>query len=149
MKTISKSLSEYNRIFRENDELYRDLAKRCGLSDAAFWILYVLRADSDGITQSEICAALYLPKQTVNSALKKMEFDGVIELTQQNNARSKSISLTEKGLALAERTVDRVIAAEEAAFSAMSEEERARMLALFRRYTDHLSLNFDSLDFVF
>ena len=38
-----KRLNEYNDLFKENDEIYRAAAKRLGLPDCAFWILYTLR----------------------------------------------------------------------------------------------------------
>ena len=108
---IGSKLSEYNRIMKENDEVYRDLAKTLGLSESFFWILYA------------------------NSALKKMEADGYIELTCGGNRRSKRIILTEKGDALCKRTVDKVIAIESAALNEMPEEELELFLSLFRKYT--------------
>ena len=131
---IGSKLSEYNRIMKENDEVYRDLAKTLGLSESFFWILYALRAE-DAAVQSELCACMHQPKQTVNSALKKMEADGYIELTCGGNRRSKRIILTEKGDALCKRTVDKVIAIESAALNEMPEEELELFLSLFRKYT--------------
>lgn len=71
-------LAQYNSIFRESDQIYRTAAKSFGLSDCAFWILYSLREASTPLTQSDICNQIYLPKQTVNSALKKLEADRVL-----------------------------------------------------------------------
>ena len=45
-RETGKRLSEYNNILKENDNLYRGVAKRLGLPECAFWILYTLRADS-------------------------------------------------------------------------------------------------------
>lgn len=44
-KTTSKRLSEYNRIIKENDEIYHNVAKSFGMPDCAFWILYMLREE--------------------------------------------------------------------------------------------------------
>lgn len=127
-------LSEYNRIMKENDEIYRDLARTLGLSESVFWILYTLRT-GDASAQSEICACTHQPKQTVNSALKKMEADGYIELTCGDNRRRKRILLTERGDALCKRTVDKVIEIECDALNEMPEEELELFLSLFRKYT--------------
>lgn len=145
-KNMGKRLSEYNSIIKETDELYRDAARALGLPDCAFWILYALREDGGICTQSEICDALYQPKQTVNSSLKKMERQGCIELVDGSNRRSKRIVLTGKGEALAEKTVDRVIAAEHRALAAMTEEEQEVFIGLFRKYTDLLKENMSAFD---
>lgn len=134
-KNIEKRLSEYNGIIKENDELYRGVAKAFGLPDCAFWILYALRESGKTLTQSEICYAMYQPKQTVNSSLKKLEREGCIVLTEMRDRRSKEVHLTEKGVKLAEMTVDHVISAERIALSGLTDEEHDTFMKLFRRYT--------------
>ena len=39
---ITKSLSEYNDIFKEESKLYQDIARDMGLSQCSFWILYTI-----------------------------------------------------------------------------------------------------------
>ena len=128
-KHTARRFSEYNRILKENDELYRSAVKTMGLPDCAFWILS---------TQSDVCYTLYQPKQTVNSALKKLADGGYIVLSEQKDRRSKPLSLTEKGQRLAEKTVDRVIAAEHRALAGLPEEKQEIFIRLFRQYTDLL-----------
>ena len=140
-----KRLNEYNDLFKENDEIYRAAAKRLGLPDCAFWILYTLRESSAPLTQSEICSALYQPKQTVNSALKHLEAEGYLRLSSGSDRRSKQVRLTERGLALAENTIDRVLAAECSAMLDMSEEEQAAFISLLRKYTESLKARMDAL----
>lgn len=137
-KNTSKRLLEYNSIIKENDELYHKVSTALGLPDCAFWILYILREDNKVLTQSEICSALYQPKQTVNSSLKKLEYDGYIELIMMKDRRSKEIHLTQKGKVLAQNTVDKVICAEQNALSGLTAEEQDTFIGLFRKYTDLL-----------
>lgn len=144
-KNVGKELLEYNSIIKENDDIYREIAKTLGLPDCAFWILYMLREGGTELTQREICAAIYQPKQTVNSALKKLEQEGYIEMAGQDNHRRKPIHLTEKGEQLAQRTVDRVIAAEQKTLSEMTQEEKDVFIRLFRKYTDLLRKNMREL----
>lgn len=139
---IGKKLSEYNSILKENDELYRGVAKNFGLPDCAFWILYILRENDRTFTQSEIRCSIYQPKQTVNSSLKKLEYEGYIERVRIDGRRGKQIQLTGKGMALAEKTVDRVLAAEQEALSELTEEEQDVFMGLFRKYTDFLQRSF-------
>ena len=136
-----KMLWEYNTIFKENDEVYRCAAKTLGISDCSLWILYTLRTEQKAITQKEICEAFYYPKQTVNSALKKLENEGYIALTEMKDRRSKKITLTESGKKLAARTADKLIEAEPAAMSEPTDEEQKRFIELFRKYTGLLKKN--------
>lgn len=140
-ENTKKNFWEYNTIFKENDELYRRAAKALDIPDCALWILYTLRTEREIITQKEICEAFYYPKQTVNSALKRLEVDGSIVLSEMEDRRSKRISLTEKGKKLAKKTADRLIKAELAAMSGLSEEEQERFIELFRKYTELLKNN--------
>ena len=38
-----EALAAYNDAYKEQDDLYRAVARQCGLSDCAFWVLYALR----------------------------------------------------------------------------------------------------------
>ncbi len=133
-------LAEYNGIIKENDDIYRNLARALGLSECSFWILYVLRTNDTALAQSEVCASMYQPKQTVNSALKKMESGGYLKLEKGKDHRSKQISLTEGGIRLCQRTVDRVIESERGALEGMTAQEQEMFLSLFHKYTDLLRL---------
>lgn len=138
---MGRKLSEYNGIWKENEDIYRMAAKKLGLSEGTFWILYTLREANREMTQSEVCHAMYEPKQTVNSALKKLERDGIIELLEMKDKRSKRLHLTEKGEGLARETVDKVIVAEQHALADMKEEEVDAFFELFRTFSKRLREN--------
>ena len=133
-KTTEKKLYEYNNVLKSIDDCYRNIAKRYGFSEAAFWTLYTLRMEPGNITQSDVCTVLCQPKQTVNSALKKLESEGYITLTP-TGAHTKNISLTKSGTKLCEQTVDKVIEAECAALGNMTDEETENMTALMKLYS--------------
>ena len=132
-KHLSKKMLELNEIMKETDDLYRNLAKKFKMSDCMIWILYILREDDRSVTQSDICNMMYMPKQTVNSSLKKMESEGYIELLNINDKRSKQVCLTEKGVDLANNTVDIIISKENNALSKMDKEEQALFINLFKK----------------
>lgn len=132
------ALTAYNELYKEQDDLYRAAARGFGLSDCAFWVLYALREAERPMTQSDVCAAVYQPKQTVHSALKKLIGEGCLRLAEGRDRRSKYLVLTERGEALARRTVDPVMAAETAAMDTLTEAERTQFLSLCRRYNTAL-----------
>ena len=141
-KHLSKKMLELNEIMKETDDLYRNLAKKFKMSDCMIWILYILREDDRSVTQSDICNMMYMSKQTVNSSLKKMESEGYIELLNINDKRSKQVCLTEKGVDLANNTVDIIISKENNALSKMDKEEQALFINLFKKYKDLLKESF-------
>ena len=141
-KHLSKKMLELNEIMKETDDIYRNLAKKFKMSDCMIWILYILREDDRSVTQSDICNMMYMPKQTVNSSLKKMESEGYIELLNINDKRSKQVCLTEKGVDLANNTVDIIISKENNALSKMDKEEQALFINLFKKYKDLLKESF-------
>ena len=148
MKNIGaeRQLSEYNHLYKENTAIYRDLSVRMGLTESTFWILYTLRVEESPVTQSDMCAILGYPKQTVNSALKKLEQEGLLSLSGGRGRGGKPIRLTEAGIKLAEQTVDFVIEAEQRALLDLSTGEQTRLLTLMRRYNDALASHFSAMD---
>lgn len=144
-KNTGKRLAEYNSIIKENDELYHKAARNFGMSDCAFWIMYILREEKGNLTQSSICDAMYQPKQTVNSALKKLEKEGYISLEGTGGRNGKQINLTKKGTELANQTIDKVIALEKKTFSGLTVEEQETFIYLFHKYTDLLVANMQEL----
>ena len=126
-------ITEVNRTYKEEDELYRRLARRSGLSEAAFWTLYAMETAPGPVTQAKVCSYLSISKQTINSALKQLEQTGHIRLTG-GPGRTKYLDLTQQGRALISRTIRPVLEAEERVFLGLSEEERTGLLALERRY---------------
>ena len=138
----SKRMLEFNEVMKENNDLYSNLAKKFKMSDCMLWILYILREENKVLTQSDICNMMCIPKQTVNSSLKKMEAEGYIELLNINDKRSKQVCLTEKGVDLANNTVDIIISKENNALSKMDKEEQALFINLFKKYKDLLKESF-------
>jgi Transcriptional regulators len=141
-----ESLLVYNSLHKETDELYHSLARRCGFSDCALWILYIVRESGEARTQRDICGTLFMSKQTVNSALKNLEKSGYIELAPcGGDKRNKRILLTDAGRRFAESSVDRIMAMEQRAFAHFSEEERGAFLLLFRKYAERLRQEAEAL----
>ena len=135
----TKLLQEYNRLYKENCELYSEAAKNLGISEGAMWILYTLSLYDKPFTQSELCEEVFMPKQTVNSALKKLEQEGHIILQfSENNKKSKQIILTDSGKNLADNTVAKIIAAEKNVFDRFGSAEVQELFRYYGRYIEYL-----------
>lgn len=129
-----ETLMAYNKEAKKLDDIYRSAAKTCGMAECAFWILYTLRVEEKSFTQAEICEFLAEPKQTVNSALKKLVAEGYLSLSSGIDQRSKLVRLTPQGEQLARERVDRIPEAEAAALRAMPPDDRTAFLRLTRQY---------------
>lgn len=75
--TFSRFIREFNEADKEMNIIYHRLARHYRLSDSVFWVLYLLGEARGPMTQTKLCSALFLSKQTVNSALKKLESRGI------------------------------------------------------------------------
>ncbi len=128
---------EMDVLYRESDKLYYELARNCGLSETAYWILYAIEVSGGSITQREIASNFSYSKQTVNSALKTLEARGLVELDYVEGSRkSKLVSLTPSGRAFSDERIRPAIAAEDRAFLSLAPEERLELLRLVSAYTE-------------
>lgn len=132
-------IREYNRLLKACDTVYHNAAVRMGLSDCAFWILYTLQESGRSYTQSEIGETTSMPKQTVNSALKKLEKEGHVSLRRAEGRTGKVISLTEKGMGFVTESMKPVMEAEVRVCAAIPAEERNMLLSILQRIVGKLN----------
>lgn len=130
-----EALNAYNRrinlLLEEIEAIYHEAALRFGLSDSVMLILYTACLGGGCCQLSDI--TLWASKQTINSALRKLEADGIVCL-ERADGRKKLVRLTDKGALLAQNTVQRWIQAENAVTDQWSEAEKEIYIALTQRY---------------
>lgn len=140
---IARAYEAFDSFWREQNQLYRDVATSFGISESAFSILYaIFLAGENGISQRDVCVQMCIGKQTVNSSIHKLEREGVVELKSGSGRRGLLAHLTPVGLELAERTIVPMVEAELAALREFDDRELELSLLLGRRYTDALRSHF-------
>lgn len=140
---IARAYKALDSFWREQNQLYRDVAASFGISESAFSILYaIFLAGEKGIAQRDICMQMCIGKQTVNSSIHKLEREGVVVLESGPGRRGLLAHLTPAGRKFAERTVAPMIEAELAALREFGDRELELALLLGRRYTDALRSHF-------
>lgn len=143
---IARAYEALDSFWREQNQLYRDVAASFGISESAFSILYVIYlAGEKGIAQRDICMQMCIGKQTVNSSIHKLEREGVVVLKSGPGRRGLLAHLTPAGRKFAERTVAPMIEAELAALREFDDRELELSLLLGRRYTDALRSHFANI----
>ena len=111
-------------------------AKQRGFSYNELSVLYTVY-NNGSCSQKRICDEWFLPKQTVHSICKELCRSGMIVLEQSTaDKRETSITLTEKGKALAEPIAKELLATEERVLKKMGEERAALFLSLYMEFAD-------------
>lgn len=130
---IAEEMKRFNYLSSEIDAAYHEASQKLGLSDSAMQILYTICNNGDACLLNDICSLFGARKQTINSALRKLEAEGIVYL-ETYSGRKKKVCLTEKGRAVADQTVVRLIAIENDIFGSWSGEELQMYLELTQRY---------------
>ena len=126
-----------NAYICETNAVYHELAQALDLSDSVMQVLYTALTGGGSCTVREVCFLTGISKQTLNSALRKMESDGLLRL-EAVDGKQKRICLTEAGLALANKTALVELDMETAILDSWPEEDREAYLRLMKRYLDDL-----------
>lgn len=146
-KNLMNKLLEFNQIYKEMDIIYHNYAKKIGVSDASFWVLYSLIENDELITQAELCSKWCFPPQTVNSAIKELIKRDIIcfEIINENK-KNKYLKLTEKGKIFIGESIDPLIKAESDSFLVLSEDECNKMLSSIKKYELELKRKITKLE---
>lgn len=129
--------NELNRLNKAIAELYHDLCVRLGISDSVFDIFYAIAALGDGCCQKDICDYAFTSKQTIHSAIHKLEKEGMLRLSP-GKGREMHIYLTAAGEQFTREKIDPVIAGENEALSQMPSNETDQLLLLTEKYASCL-----------
>ncbi len=138
MKTnISNDMKRYNHLLKELDTVYHEMSLKLGLSDSAMIILYTICENGDSCLLQEICHQSGISKQTINSAIRKLEAEGIVRL-EAADAKKKKVYLTQRGIELAESTAFKIIEAENDVFASWQKDDVEKYLALTEKFLSDL-----------
>ena len=129
--------NEINRLNKALTEFYHDLCVQAGMSNSVFDIFYAIAALGDGCCQRDICDYAFTSKQTIHSAIHKLEKEGFLRF-QSGKGREQLIFLTPVGEPFMKEKIVPVIAMENDVISQMPPDETDQLLRLTARYLDCL-----------
>lgn len=130
-----QDIRRINFLSTEMDALYHQSSLKLGISDSVSIVLYAMYDAGGECLLSHIYKQSGISKQTINSAIRKLEAEGIVRLTQ-HDGRAKKAALTGEGKAYAQKTAARLRQAEMDAFDAWTEEEIHSYIRLMEKYTD-------------
>ena len=138
------AIHRINYLTSETDRIYHQASSKLGIANSISIVLYTIYDMGEPCLLSDIYKCSFISKQTVNSAVRSLEADGILYL-EQHNGRSKKIMLTEKGRALTEKTAAKIYLAEINAFEDWSDEEVETYIGLMKKYADCLRKQVEKL----
>lgn len=129
--------NQYTYLAGEINALYHEAAVKTGVSDSVQNILYVICEKGDCCLQSEISRLTGISRQTINSAIHKLEKEGIIRL-EQGKGRNTIVCLTGEGKDYARRKIYPLFEIENKIWADWTEEEQQQYLLLTQKYRDGL-----------
>ena len=139
-----EKLHKINYLTSEVDALYHRASVKLGVSDSISIILYMVYENGGQCPLSELYKRAGLSKQTVNSALRKLEGENIVRLDRLSGRR-KTVCLTETGEEYVQKTVARMHAAECRALEHWSDEEIDCYLTLIEKHIRSFAEEFKTL----
>lgn len=104
------------------DGFYTEFAKSGNVKPNLLWIMYALN-DGKAHSQKEICDSWDLPRSTVNTIVKELESENIVELVQiKGEKRELSIVLTKDGQKYADSLLKDLYDLEAAAYDKMQSD---------------------------
>ena len=135
---------QYTYLAGEINALYHEAAVKMGISDSVQNILYVLCDQGSRCSQSEIGRLTGISRQTINSAIRKLERNGIVYL-EQGQGRNTIVCLTNQGKAFAAQRVVPLLEAEQKIWNEWAPEEQREYLRLTQKYRDGLKRHLQTM----
>lgn len=128
---------EFVHISGEIDSLYHEAALKFGVSDSVLNTLYVLCEKGNQCLQSDVFRLTGMSRQTINTAIRKLEKDEIVYL-KQGTGRNTIICLTERGKEFCKKIIIPLFEIEDKIWNEWTDEERKQYLAFEQKYCDAL-----------
>ena len=135
---------QYTYLAGEINALYHEAAVKTGISDSVQNILYVLCEKDGRCLQSEISKLTGISRQTINSAVRRLEKEDIVYL-EQGKGRNTILCLTEKGEQFSLEKIRPLHEIENRIWNEWTPEEQQQYLALTKKYRDGLKKHLEMM----
>lgn len=134
---MTTELKRLNYLISEIDAVYHEAALKLGLSDSTMMILYTLCSNGGSCLLSDICKISGTSRQTIHSAIHRLEADGLIYL-EADSGRKKRVCLTSQGMDRSKNGVARLAALENDILGSWPQDDQKKYLELTQKYLTSL-----------
>ena len=131
---INDKVKYLNTMLCEIDNLYQSLIQNKGLSDSEYVVLFSILELGEGCLQKDIANNSYINKKTINSTIKKLEKNGIIEL-RAGKYPNMHIYLTEFGKKYMKDNVIPVIEIENRVIESVPDSDFDNFISTYSKYS--------------
>lgn len=144
LQELFDSICKINCLNEEIESLYHQASVKLGVSDSVSFVLYMTYINKGKCLLYDIYKSSGISKQTINSAIRKLENEDIIYL-EKYNGKSKIVCLTEKGKEYANHTAKKLYEAEFSAFKDWDEKEMELYLKLMEKHRNSFKKQIEKL----
>ena len=130
---MTTELKRLNYLTSEIDAVYHEAALRLGLSDSTMMVLYAACNSGGSCLLSDICRISGTSRQTIHSAIRRLEADGLVTL-EADTGRKKKVCLTKKGMDRSQNGVAKLAELENDILGSWPQEDQKKYLELIQKY---------------
>ena len=128
---------------KKHRKLFDSMREKTGLGRSAHRLLMILSSSDETLSQTYLAERLEISTAAVAVMLKKLESDGYIKRSvNQNDSRFNAIELTEKGANITESSKKDFLSIDVALFDGFEEKE----LLDFNVFLDRLQANIEKIE---
>ena len=132
-KDLKKALYQINCLMSDIDAAYHQAAVKSGVSDSTSFIFYMLYVNDGCCLLNDIYKLSGISKQTINSAVRKLEGENIIYL-ENLNGKAKRVCATENGKPHIREVTERLYRAEVNTFSEWTMQEINGFIKTLEKY---------------
>ncbi|WP_455716010.1 MarR family winged helix-turn-helix transcriptional regulator [Anaerosporobacter sp.] len=144
MRKFNNEFIRYIYLSSEIGALYHEAGVKLGLSDSAMNILYTICVIGEKCSQIDICRLSGISRQTINSAIRKLEKEDIVYL-EPTGGRNMLVCLTDKGKQVMEEKAYPLVKIENDIFESWTTEEKEMYIRLTQRYRDEMNRKINEL----
>ena len=133
---INKKVKQLNSLLSEVDNLYQALLMSKNISDSEFMVMVAILTLGEGCLQKEIARNSHVSKKTINSAIKKLQKEGYIEL-KAGKYPNLHIYLTDKGNLHIQENILPIIEVESKVLNDIPSGEFDNLITNYKKYIDN------------
>lgn len=131
---------------KEVVDLYHQIATSFSLSETEMWIIYFIANSDTPLSQIDLVNIVMSPKQTINSATKRLIESDMVVLHKVDRSKNKIIFLTDKGNEFADKTVRKLYEAEILSADNLSDKEKETIIKIRYKFIKGLLKEFKGND---
>lgn len=141
----NEKVNKINALSNDLDAIYHQASRKLGISDSTLIVLYEIYVNKGCCPLSAIIKNNGLSKQTANSAVRKLEAEGILRL-EPYKGKAKLLRLTEKGSEYAKATAGQIFAAECSVFAGWTEEDINTYITLLEKFNVSLRKEIEQIN---